>query len=202
MAGPRKMRIHVQRVIAIPAPHNMPPAPENMGPFPPPPPPQNQDQNEQQNVVHQFVPQPAPTQELEQPDAQQVQMNGSPVQMGLPWGLTPEDLHAIHRTAEEAVANQQREQQIDNDMQEMKNFVDTLTSNMQSEQEDRSQQNMEEQKPMMQGDFAARVPRTLLLPQEMPAEERPHYVQPRSVRSADPLLHREKRVKRCSCDCA
>lgn len=34
------------RVIAIPAPHNMPPAPENMGPFQPPPPPQHQDQNE------------------------------------------------------------------------------------------------------------------------------------------------------------
>lgn len=46
MGGPREMRIHVQRVIAIPAPHNMPPPPESMGPFAPPPPPQNQDQNE------------------------------------------------------------------------------------------------------------------------------------------------------------
>lgn len=48
MGGPREMRIHVQRVIAIPAPHNMPPPPENMGPFapPPPPPPQGHDQNE------------------------------------------------------------------------------------------------------------------------------------------------------------
>ena len=46
--GPREMRIHVQRVIAIPAPHNMPPPPETMGPFapPPPPPPQGHDQNE------------------------------------------------------------------------------------------------------------------------------------------------------------
>lgn len=48
MGGPREMRIHVQRVIAIPAPHNMPPPPETMGPFAPPPPPQPQghDQNE------------------------------------------------------------------------------------------------------------------------------------------------------------
>ncbi|KAJ3629908.1 hypothetical protein MTP99_014271 [Tenebrio molitor] len=37
-----------------------------------------------------------------------------------------------------------------------------------------------------------------------PSEEaRPHYVQPRSVRSVDALLPKsEKRVKRCSCDCA
>lgn len=46
-------------------------------------------------------------------------MEGAPVQMGLPWGLTPEDLHMIHRSAEDAVANHQREQQIDNDMQEV-----------------------------------------------------------------------------------
>lgn len=47
MSAPREMRIHVQRVIAIPAPHNMPPPPEGMGPFAPPPlPPHAQDQNE------------------------------------------------------------------------------------------------------------------------------------------------------------
>lgn len=56
MGGPREMRIHVQRVIAIPAPHNMPPQnmpsqnmpppPETMGPFAPPPPPPQNDQNE------------------------------------------------------------------------------------------------------------------------------------------------------------
>lgn len=47
MSAPREMRIHVQRVIAIPAPHNMPPPPEGMGPFaPPPPPPHSQDHNE------------------------------------------------------------------------------------------------------------------------------------------------------------
>lgn len=49
-------------------------------------------------------------------------MDGTPVQMNLPWGLTPEDLHVIHRTAEDAAASQQREQiqqQMDNDMQEV-----------------------------------------------------------------------------------
>lgn len=41
------------------------------------------------------------------------------------------------------------------------------------------------------------------IPQQQEQEARPHYVQPRSVRSVDnALLHREKRVKRCSCDCA
>lgn len=42
---PREMRIHVQRVFAIP--HNMPPPPQDtMGPFAPPPPPQPREQNE------------------------------------------------------------------------------------------------------------------------------------------------------------
>lgn len=50
---------------------------------------------------------------------QKIPMDGTPVQMNLPWGLSPEDLHAIHRTATDAVANQRREQQIDNDMQEV-----------------------------------------------------------------------------------
>uniref|UniRef100_A0A2H1WBS2 SFRICE_034685 n=1 Tax=Spodoptera frugiperda TaxID=7108 RepID=A0A2H1WBS2_SPOFR len=126
MGGPREMRIHVQRVIAIPAPHNMPPPPETMGPFaPPPPPPQGHDQNEQSTVLHQFVPQSAPTQELDQPESmmqvQKIPMDGGAVQMNLPWNLSPEELHMIHRTAEDAAANQRREQQIDNDMQEVGN---------------------------------------------------------------------------------
>lgn len=45
MGAPREVRVHVQRVIAIPAPHNMPPQ-EAMGPFAPPPPPQAHQQNE------------------------------------------------------------------------------------------------------------------------------------------------------------
>ncbi|XP_023946142.1 gametogenetin isoform X2 [Bicyclus anynana] len=234
MSGPREMRIHVQRVIAIPSPHNMPPAPESMGPFPPPPPPQQQenepgvmtmprqmrviaipsshnmppvqeamgpfqpppppqaqDQNEQSDVLHQFVPQTAPTQDMEQPEVQKMQMEGSPIQMNLPWDLTPEDLHMIHRTAQEAVANQRREQQIDNDMQEVKTIVNTLAAaEAESEQ---AQAQDREQMP--------RAPRTLLLPQDMPVDQRPHYMQPRSVRSVDSPLHREKRVKRCSCAC-
>ncbi|CAH2244380.1 jg25329 [Pararge aegeria aegeria] len=97
----------------------------------------------------------------------------------------------IHRTAQEAVANQRREQQIDNDMQEVKTIVNTLAAaEVESEQ---AQAQDREQVP--------RAPRTLLLPQEMPVDQRPHYMQPRSVRSVDSLLHRQKRVKRCSCDC-
>lgn len=38
--------------------------------------------------------------------------------------------------------------------------------------------------------------------QSQDQQTRPHYVQPRSIRSVDSVLHREKRVKRCSCDCA
>ncbi|XP_050352074.1 WAS/WASL-interacting protein family member 3 isoform X2 [Nymphalis io] len=186
MSAPRQMR-----VIAIPAPHNMPPAPENMGPFQPPPPPQHQGQNEQQAVLHQFVPQSAPTQEME-PEVQKMQMEGSPVQMNLPWDLTPEDLHMIHRTAQEAVASQRRDQQIDNDMQEVKTIVNSLAAaEVEAEQAEQAQQAQ-----------APRAPRTLLLPQDMPVDQRPHYMQPRSVRSVDAPHEREKRVKRCACSCA
>ncbi|CAH2091215.1 unnamed protein product [Euphydryas editha] len=53
-----------------------------------------------------------------------------------------------------------------------------------------------------QAEQAPRAPRTLLLPQDMPVEQRPHYMQPRSVRSVDSQMHEsEKRVKRCSCNC-
>ncbi|XP_063382555.1 uncharacterized protein LOC134668971 [Cydia fagiglandana] len=205
-SGAPQMRIHVQRVFAIPAPHNMPQ--DNMGPFAPPPPPQQQDQNEQPTVLHQFVPQPAPTQELEQPEVQKVNMEGSPVQMNLPWGLTPEDIHVIHRTAEDAAANQRRENQMDNDMQEVKTIVNTLAAAAEAEAEAEAQ---EEQRRQAEAQAAPaqdapalppRAPRTLLLPQEMPMEERPHYMQPRSVRSVDALLQPEKRVKRCACSCA
>lgn len=199
MGGPREMRIHVQRVIAIPAPHNMPPPPETMGPFAPPPPPQPQghDQNEQPTVLHQFVPQSAPTQELDQPEVQKMPLDGN-VQMNLPWNLSPEELHMIHRTAEDAAANQRREQQIDNDMQEVKTIVKTLAAAAEAEAEAEARAQAEEQ----QGD-APRAPRTLLLPQDMPmpSDERPHYLQPRSVRSVDALVNSEKRVKRCACSC-
>lgn len=50
---------------------------------------------------------------------QKMQMDGTPVQMNLPWGLTPEDLHAIHRSAEHASQQRHSQQQIDNDMQEV-----------------------------------------------------------------------------------
>ncbi|RVE46196.1 hypothetical protein evm_009154 [Chilo suppressalis] len=207
MGAPREMRIHVQRVIAIPAPHNMPPPPEGMGPFaPPPPPPQQHQQNEQSSVMHQFVPQPAPTQDMEQPE--QVQK----IQMNLPWELTPEDIHVIHRTAQDAAASQRREQQIDNDMQEVKTIVNTLAAAAQAEAEAEAQAQAEErhrQEQQHQADSmqeapepVPRAPRTLLLPQDMPMDERPHYMQPRSVRSVDSVLHNEKRVKRCACNCA
>lgn len=61
------------------------------------------------------------------------------------------------------------------------------------------------------------IPVPMMQPQEQPDHEsqqdtaaaatseemRPHYVQPRSIRSVDALLAKEqKRVKRCNCDCA
>lgn len=217
MNGPREMRIHVQRVFAIPSGENLPPVPEALNPFaPPPPPPQNQVQeaNEQSAVVHQFVPQTAPTQELDQPEISKMEPN----QMNLPWGLTPEDLHVIHRTAQEAVESQRREQQMDNDMQEVKTIVNTLAAAAQAEAEaqahaeaeararadsqpEEPQPHSQEQEDITTRQTTSRSPRTLLLPQDITMDERPHYMQPRSVRSVDAMLHREKRVKRCACNC-
>ncbi|XP_055841156.1 putative uncharacterized protein DDB_G0291608 isoform X2 [Episyrphus balteatus] len=37
--------------------------------------------------------------------------------------------------------------------------------------------------------------------QEAMESERPHYVQPRSIRSTDNIFKSEKRVKKCACDC-
>ncbi|XP_014248321.1 uncharacterized protein LOC106665990 isoform X2 [Cimex lectularius] len=36
----------------------------------------------------------------------------------------------------------------------------------------------------------------------LPMQDRPHFVQPRSIRSVNSLLKRDKRVRRCACDCA
>ncbi|XP_022124706.2 uncharacterized protein LOC110999789 isoform X1 [Pieris rapae] len=202
MGAPRGMR-----VIAVPAPQNMAPPPESMGHFAPPPQAQQQDQDEQPAVLHQFVPQTAPTQELEQPEVQKMQMEGSPVQMNLPYDLTQDDLRLIHRTAQDAIDNQRREQQIDNDMQErvfqVKTIMNTLAAAAQAEAEEshNDEQHSEDQyQPQETPAQPPRAPRTLLLPQDM--DERPHYMQPRSVRSVDALVPREKRVKRCACSCA
>jgi len=56
--------------------------------------------------------------------------------------------------------------------------------------------------PMMQQQESQEQPEQ---PQAVAASEelRPHYVQPRSVRSVDALLPKsQKRIKRCACDCA
>ncbi|CAK1556252.1 unnamed protein product [Leptosia nina] len=202
MSAPRGIR-----VIAVPAPHNMVPQPESMGHFAPQQQSQTQqqDQDEQPAVLHQFVPQTAPTQEVEQPEVQKMQMEGSPVQMNLPYDLTQDDLRLIHRTAQDAIANQRREQQIDNDMQEVKTIMNTLAAAAEAEADDQSrgeeqQQSEENYTPSQDAPAQApRVPRTLLLPQDM--DGRPHYMQPRSVRSVDALVPQEKRVKRCACSC-
>ena len=56
--------------------------------------------------------------------------------------------------------------------------------------------------PMMQSQ-ESREAETHQNPSAINEELRPHYVQPRSVRSVDALLAKEqKRVKRCACDCA
>ncbi|MFX0618104.1 hypothetical protein ABEL47_22795 [Escherichia coli] len=113
-------------------------------------------------------------------------MDGSPLQMGR-WSLSPEELHAIHRTAEN-VANQHREQQIDNDMQEVKTIVNTLAAaaEAEAEAEARAQANEQQQPEEVHQEMThpqMRASRTLLVPQDMPLDERPHYLQPRSVRS-------------------
>ncbi|XP_059053803.1 bromodomain-containing protein 4 isoform X2 [Achroia grisella] len=220
MGAPREMRIHVQRVIAIPGPQNMPPQPESLPRFMPPnmppqpeavnrfvsPPamPQGPEQNEQPTVLHQFVPQTAPTQELEQPEMKKVSLEGTPMQM--PWSLSPQELFAIRQNVEDTAATQHRDQQIDNDMQEVKTIMNSLAAaaeaeaQAQAEEQQRQDEQRRQAEQVSQEADVPRAPRTLLLPQDV--DERPHFMQPRSVRSVDALLHREKRIKRCACDCA
>ncbi|KAF5274642.1 hypothetical protein FQR65_LT16939 [Abscondita terminalis] len=57
--------------------------------------------------------------------------------------------------------------------------------------------------PMMQSQESSDSPQVSSAASNSNEEIRPHYVQPRSVRSVDALLPKnEKRLKRCACDCA
>ncbi|KAK9309273.1 hypothetical protein QLX08_001022 [Tetragonisca angustula] len=76
-----------------------------------------------------------------------------------------------------------------------------VTDNQSSEQESEQRQQEQQQTPHMMMDQQQQVQQQQ---QEQEEESRPHYVQPRSVRSIpEAFTHRrEKRVRRCACDCA
>ncbi|XP_054012440.1 bromodomain-containing protein 4 [Hylaeus anthracinus] len=76
--------------------------------------------------------------------------------------------------------------------------------NADQESEQRQQDQQQTHMMMQQQQPQHLQPHQQQQPQEQEEESRPHYMQPRSVRSIpDAFVHRrEKRVRRCACDCA
>ncbi|KAG4078711.1 hypothetical protein HA402_015301 [Bradysia odoriphaga] len=142
----------------------------------------------------------------------QVQVQRVPLSVALQRaGITPDDLRNIQRMAEERI------------QQELRHLAAEDSSNQSSgdsadssddEEESNSQDESEQQPQILQigrGPFArnlitpVRIPVNMMqqeTPEEPAPSDRPHFVQPRSVRSVDSVLTGEKRVKRCACDCA
>ncbi|XP_072753579.1 uncharacterized protein [Anoplolepis gracilipes] len=89
----------------------------------------------------------------------------------------------------EVTDGQSTEQQSEQQPQEQHQEVHMMIQQQQQQEQQQQQQHpqQQQQQPMQE------------------EEARPHYVQPRSVRSVPDdvfLHHREKRVRRCACDCA
>uniref|UniRef100_A0A1L8DFF7 Putative mediator of rna polymerase ii transcription subunit 26 isoform x2 n=2 Tax=Nyssomyia neivai TaxID=330878 RepID=A0A1L8DFF7_9DIPT len=143
---------------------------------------------------------------------QQVQIQRVPLDVALHRaGITAEDLQNIQRMAEERIQQEFKEMSA--------NHEEDDDSDESSEEEDSKMVQMQQVPVPAQFLQMGRVGygRSLLQPVKIPVpmmqqenteqpqqaqeEERPHFVQPRSVRSVDSVLHREKRVKRCACDC-
>ncbi|GAB0098305.1 putative mediator of RNA polymerase II transcription subunit 12 [Sergentomyia squamirostris] len=145
---------------------------------------------------------------------QQVQIQRVPLDVALHRaGITAEDLQNIQRMAEERIQQELKEMSGDNQ-------EDESDSDESSEEDDSKMMPVQQLPVPAQFLQMGRVGmgRSLLQPVKIPVpmmqvqenadqtqqaaeEERAHFVQPRSVRSVDSVLHREKRVKRCACDC-
>lgn len=218
---PREIRVHVQRVFALPRhpaqifngiPQEPPqenPRPERIFALPRHP-----------AQLFNDIPQQRP-EESSRPEAMPMpNMPNMPIPMpNMPmpmesFGLSAADLRDIHRTVQETVAaaqqreaQQQEEQQnIDNHMEEVKTIVSSLEAAASQEDSDSAQDSsaqMEQdnsapqmpQQPQPQLVMGDRRPHARLLPVHIPVnmmtqqqddqmvtdEQRPHYVQPRSV---------------------
>jgi hypothetical protein len=142
----------------------------------------------------------------------QVQVQRVPLSVALQRaGITPDDLRNIQRMAEERIQQELRHLAAEdgNGNQSSGDSSDA------SDEDDSDSQTESEQQPQIlqigRGPFArnlitpVRIPVNMMqqeTPEEPMASERPHFVQPRSVRSVDSVLTGQKRVKRCACDCA
>uniref|UniRef100_A0A7G3AQ31 Putative mediator of rna polymerase ii transcription subunit 26 isoform x2 n=1 Tax=Lutzomyia longipalpis TaxID=7200 RepID=A0A7G3AQ31_LUTLO len=206
--------------------HHMPPPQSLMREMPPPPP---QNMPSQGPMPIHVVQAPRPYQpevriqlqrvqiprELlgEGGQEQQVQIQRVPLDVALHRaGITAEDLQNIQRMAEERIQQELKEEMSGNNEEDD-------DSSESSEEEDSKMVPMQQVPVPAQFLQMGRIGygRSLLQPVKIPVpmmqqentdqpqqaqeEERPHFVQPRSVRSVDSVLHREKRVKRCACDC-
>jgi len=142
----------------------------------------------------------------------QVQVQRIPLSVALQRaGITPDDLRNIQRMAEERIQQELRHLAAEDNS----NQSSGDSSDSSDEDESDSQTESEQQQPQIlqigRGPFArnlmtpVRIPVNMMqqeTPEEPAPSDRPHFVQPRSVRSVDSVLKGEKRVKRCACDCA
>ncbi|CAD7080829.1 unnamed protein product [Hermetia illucens] len=168
----------------------------------------------------------------EQHQMPQIQVQRVPLGLALQRaGITADDLRNIQRMAEERITEELRHLAAEESASNSENSDSSEEDDSQSNDQSNPTQQppepqlslhppMQEPQILQMGRAAygrslptpVRIPVPMMQPQELPhisseqesAEpERPHYVQPRSVRSVDNVfLHREKRVKRCACDCS
>ncbi|XP_071558518.1 uncharacterized protein [Temnothorax nylanderi] len=92
-----------------------------------------------------------------------------------------------HAEVTDGQSSEQQQQPEHREQQEQHQAAHMMSIQQQQQQQEQQQQQQQPQQPMQE------------------EESRPHYVQPRSVRSVpdEVFLHRrEKRVRRCACDCA
>jgi hypothetical protein len=142
----------------------------------------------------------------------QVQVQRVPLSVALQRaGITPDDLRNIQRMAEERIQQELRHLAAEDNI----NQSSGDSSDSSDEEEESDSHSESEQQPQIlqigRGPFArnlitpVRIPVNMMqqeTPEEPAPSDRPHFVQPRSVRSVDSVLTGEKRVKRCACDCA
>jgi len=139
----------------------------------------------------------------------QVQVQRIPLSVALQRaGITPDDLRNIQRMAEERI-----QQELRHLAAEDSNGQSSGDSSDSSDEDEDSQTESEQQPQILQigrGPFARNLITPVRIPVNMMQHEtseepapsdRPHFVQPRSVRSVDSVLKGEKRVKRCACEC-
>lgn len=166
---------------------------------------------------------PQPQQQQQQQQQEPVQVQRIPLAVALQRaGITPEDLQNIQRMAEARIQQELRhlaEEELSNSSSDSNSSGSSSSDSSEDEDSqsiDDSQQQQQQQDDKIMQIGRSAFGRSLVTPVRIPVnlmqqitqeqeevlpQDRPHFVQPRSVRSAEDVLKGEKRVKRCACNC-